>query len=982
MMRKIFYRTRAVKTGRLLLMIFCLASVLTSSPGLSEQAEAFPGRSSNTGFFSNNTYSGNGDKLWGQGNSGFDDTGLSSPYPSNVDTIDEFVDYYDLFLQSTDDQRATTAAFTILNMMGEPPGTSRERARDLFNDWEDLVRAYHDAGKIDFSQSYTYSQNTLYDITRDDVMWYTEDDTRPSVVFRSLADNSIIYAIKRDCANPVGPMEALPSSSPYTVRSNMIAGGFNGGGGPDISGSFSANHYIAQTGSTNVVSNTDSSLRFDGTTANSNDVTVSAPWSVTDSSGRVWERRGSSRCYDTTGTCRTSGVQTTVRPRTFDVGDIVDNGGTVRVYWFYAERDESPDFSLSSDCSIIRVNNISDLNTNGSLFMTVTVGGEEIFSGETAQGNRTFNYPTSRQNTSNNIVRVTVNSFVPPGSSSAGDTTKAVVVPPCFQASCIDESINPLPPIIAGSDFSTQARFRNDGELAWNAGGRVTTRADYNSDTETRNVPNTASGSDVGISYGDFTSPPSTLDQQTIFMHLELDDSVIATCDISFDPYTEFTITPSNGGSSFDPTAENPSTFTYESFARAEYSPVVSGPDVNGPRATRTILRIRDGSSSTIQEDSSFTGGYNVNKPNFSDDVSVSDFRAGDEYCGRLNIDATTGLINRLGEVRNLGGPSVTTNPDCETIVDQPYVATFGADVIAGNGFGINCGTTQQGVISALYDNNGMRGSSTQFAAIAMTVIDKFSSARMRSSAPTPANGLSFFNDVSSSTYGGDYSATHCVNDYYGQRPDIKPESSEASLAKYVNGGPGTHIYSLSDGQALANKAGNNQINNGRRVAIYVDGDVDLGRNITFNNYVWNSIADIPSFYLIVDGDLKISNDVTQLDGVYVATGDIITCSEAAADTDEIYEQCGNPLEVNGSLIAENIKLNRHGQSSMRFDSPAQHPYQSPDNDCAEGAQRRVCAAETINFSPEIFLAPPGLPGTNQPGQARYDAVRTLPPVL
>jgi hypothetical protein len=199
----------------LLLLVFAVLLVAGSAVMSPEQAEAFPQRSALRGYFSNSSYSGNGKRVWSDDWFGYDNPDSSGLY---VNTIDEFVEFYEdrinsRYPGSETTQARTAAAFTIHVMLGNPGGSSKGITSAQFNEWERRVRAYARVDRIDFNRNYSFSRNTLYDASNDDVMWYTDNDTRPSVVFLD-ESNYVVFAIKRDCANPVGGMNELPDQPP------------------------------------------------------------------------------------------------------------------------------------------------------------------------------------------------------------------------------------------------------------------------------------------------------------------------------------------------------------------------------------------------------------------------------------------------------------------------------------------------------------------------------------------------------------------------------------------------------------------------------------------------------------------------------------------------------------------------------------------------------------------------------------------------
>jgi hypothetical protein len=130
---------------------------------------------------------------------------------------------------------------------------------------------------------------------------------------------------------------------------------------------------------------------------------------------------------------------------------------------------------------------------------------------------------------------------------------------------------------------------------------------------------------------------------------------------------------------------------------------------------------------------------------------------------------------------------------------------------------------------------------------------------------------------------------------------------------------------------------------------LYVKGDVYIASNIATPGGSYPRSA-LPSFGLVVDGDIYIHPNVTQLYGFYFASGSIDTCrfnftepnplgpNISAAPPGGQATLCGNPLVVRGLMMAESFKFRRTG-------SPAVSSGLTP--------------SEEVNFGGEVFLAPP-----------------------
>lgn len=105
------------------------------------------------------------------------------------------------------------ASYMILTMLGDG-NHSTGQAFARWGDWVNIVNQYSAAGRINFNFSYPYTLNTMmvpYNGSPYDVVQYSEGATaNPSIVFTN-PDGST-YAIKKDCANPVGNMSPLQNA--------------------------------------------------------------------------------------------------------------------------------------------------------------------------------------------------------------------------------------------------------------------------------------------------------------------------------------------------------------------------------------------------------------------------------------------------------------------------------------------------------------------------------------------------------------------------------------------------------------------------------------------------------------------------------------------------------------------------------------------------------------------------------------------------
>ncbi|HVC36683.1 MAG TPA: hypothetical protein VNE40_04575 [Candidatus Dormibacteraeota bacterium] len=395
-----------------------------------------------------------------------------------------------------------------------------------------------------------------------------------------------------------------------------------------------------------------------------------------------------------------------------------------------------------------------------------------------------------------------------------------------------------------------------------------------------------------------------------------------------------------------------------------------------------------------------------VYNPSYS--VSVPPLEVGDEICAQFTIYPQGDQVDENGNIQQSNGLTVTSTPvtatslsNCSSpITNEPYAHFFGGDVSAGGGFTSLSSCNSAGDIKTNIKSSGppASGSAVQLGALSINAISGFASASLRTTDPTSATGLSFGNYGVPGSYGGSLGGQHCIPDYYATLPPGTP------LSGNINGidvqSSGSRAYSFNGNQSLNRSLA---LGNGAEVSVYVNGNVEISQNIVLANTSWGSLSQVPSFFLIVKGNIYIDPGVTQLDGVYVAegtgsTGIIDTCANGFSSypISVLYNACGpsaannytnTQLTINGAFIANNVKLDR-AFSSLRHSVAGENPNagSSPhDCDVQNGSSTTPeldCAAEIFNFSPETYLGLPDMTPFAGPGKNKYDYFTSLSPVL
>ena len=179
------------------------------------------GRYSNCGYF-DNKFDDVGDRLWNGG------------VPNSVNSMTTFINWVEANRNSTDAADRTSGEFVIDTMEGlYPPTNTRGAAWTLENDWEQRLQLGVAEGTLAvqwfYAQPWNCGQhNTYYQVAENDVAFYITSPatsetpacgpgvTTPAIRFYNPKTGADIYSIKRNCGNPIGGLNALPSVN-YTL---------------------------------------------------------------------------------------------------------------------------------------------------------------------------------------------------------------------------------------------------------------------------------------------------------------------------------------------------------------------------------------------------------------------------------------------------------------------------------------------------------------------------------------------------------------------------------------------------------------------------------------------------------------------------------------------------------------------------------------------------------------------------------------------
>ncbi len=300
------------------------------------------------------------------------------------------------------------------------------------------------------------------------------------------------------------------------------------------------------------------------------------------------------------------------------------------------------------------------------------------------------------------------------------------------------------------------------------------------------------------------------------------------------------------------------------------------------------------------------------------------------------------------------------------SVRDGDIASGFNGSCDASSGWRVNTSANPSHLVGWSDWPGSNKGAGTNLAIFALSKIDGVTSNQNATSNPLP---LTFSNAAKAGSFGGVYGGTlDCPKDYFKQHAGL-PTIVAPSTGVPTSDAQHTGKLTLTGGL----------LGGGTRSALYVDNDVFISGNITLSNGGVTTPGLLSNFYLVVKGNIYISPDVTQLDGVYIAqgsapaSGKIYTCGQANFTPPTAAMAISNgaggcrrsKLLVNGALIADKINFYRSSGTLFQNDP-----------------------SEIVTYTPATWLALPKsikplfLGGDGTPTGAGYDSITTLQPVL
>lgn len=381
------------------------------------------------------------------------------------------------------------------------------------------------------------------------------------------------------------------------------------------------------------------------------------------------------------------------------------------------------------------------------------------------------------------------------------------------------------------------------------------------------------------------------------------------------------------------PTAEHP-------YDGADYKTTVNVSETNHPVNIPTNsqfykkpaaggqigINSNTGGTYTAPTQVAFSGHYNI---------PAGSYQAGDEFCSHIHADYTSGYVGPDNNVVGGVGPSDVSS--CPRIANEPYFKVYNSTITAGGEFD-NCTDASHGgggILAGYNDNDDPagvdRGSSSELSALALIKITGVASAQSPGNINRSPTDLTFANTV-----GGDITTNRespSLGGNFGGCQTLTNESPPADAANFVP--PSVSQAQLSAANNAYTHNGNLTINGGslstnHNVSYFVNGNVYISGNITYNQSVGWAPGTVPSFVIHATGNIYIAPGVTSLAGLYIAqssnsnNGKIYTCADpsgfAPMSGANLYS-CNDQLVVYGSFVADQVNLMRTF-GSLRDEEP------------------------------------------------------------
>ena len=359
-------------------------------------------------------------------------------------------------------------------------------------------------------------------------------------------------------------------------------------------------------------------------------------------------------------------------------------------------------------------------------------------------------------------------------------------------------------------------------------------------------------------------------------------------------------------------------------------------------RATLTITHSFTGRSDN-RDSEVFNDVARRDCPGFTSTYTIpTNVSPGDQYC----VTATVSFHRGFSDGTDANGTE-SSSRECATIKETPFMTITNNGAWVGGGFAdqpdhltcsnVNTAASAEGILAT-----GNVGSYSQFALAVLGNINDFGSNNSATS-----DVLKFSNTT---TPPGQFGASgRCLPNFIEHlnfdhpSPRTNTTITNTMINDTTSPWANQQQFKLDPSGGTVTMSDIQPINPGTKKTFIIDGTLEINSDITYNpNY--GSVDQIPSLTFIAR-DILIQDNVTRLDGLYIAQANFNSCHNAPSSL-TINNTCDNPLTIRGMLIAANTTWRRVAGGAIR------NPNQP---------------AENIQFAPELYLSPPLLNSSPNP---------------
>jgi hypothetical protein len=351
---------------------------------------------------------------------------------------------------------------------------------------------------------------------------------------------------------------------------------------------------------------------------------------------------------------------------------------------------------------------------------------------------------------------------------------------------------------------------------------------------------------------------------------------------------------------------------------------------------------------------------------------------------------------------------------------NKPYFKTYGSDVMTGGWFenggtcdvnthyqtaGVGSSNLTGGILAfALEQGNSGKakgGASSQYGVFSLGAVEEahnpnspyfgFYGDGANVGGSTRADDLTFANTPAvGGTWGGMFEGatkqSHCIPDYYGQKPSGATAISSGTTLNNIlsTTGSGDYTVTPAGGTNYDLTSAPASVPADTRINIYVDGNVYIGNNIAYGA----ATADhVPKLRIVAKGNIYIDPGVSSIDGWYIAQpagsgATVLTDDDGMIWTCHVDDQlpvlanfiatgCGSKLTVNGAMTAKKFNL-------VRLNGDVASANTGEDTIAGSGSGN---ISEVINFTPAMVIGG-GFTGSSGGNTLPIDSLISLPPVF